>query len=82
MAQDAYTWTHRYPYSKPVMTADPILRHFNGVNYLRNSVKATVDAYDGKMSFYVVDEKDPLVQTWRKIFPDIFKSAGEMSDEL
>ena len=80
--QDAYTWTHRYPYSKPVMTADPTLRHFNGVNYLRNSVKATVDAYDGKMSFYVVDEKDPLVQTWRKIFPDIFKSAGEMSDEL
>ncbi|NLD06133.1 MAG: UPF0182 family protein, partial [Synergistaceae bacterium] len=80
--QDAFTWTHRYPYSKPVMTADPTLSHFNGVNYIRNSVKATVDAYDGKMSFYIVDEKDPLVQTWKKIFPDIFKSAGEMSEEL
>lgn len=80
--QDAFTWTHRYPYSKPVMAGDPTLRHFNGVNYLRNSIKATVDAYDGKMSFYVVDEKDPLVQTWRKIFPAIFKPAGEMSEEL
>ncbi|MEA4873713.1 MAG: UPF0182 family protein [Synergistaceae bacterium] len=80
--QDAFTWTHRYPYSKPVMTNDPTLQHFNGVNYIRNSVKATVDAYDGKMCFYVVDEKDPLVQTWRKIFPAIFKPAGEMSEEL
>lgn len=80
--QDAFTWTHRYPYSKPVMTPDPTLRHFNGVNYIRNSVKATVDAYDGKMSFYVVDEKDPVAQTWRKIFPSIFKPAGAMSEEL
>ena len=80
--QDAFTWTRRYPYSKPVMTNDPTLQHFNGVNYIRNSVKATVDAYDGKMCFYVVDEKDPLVQTWRKIFPAIFKPAGEMSEEL
>ncbi|MDD4159955.1 MAG: UPF0182 family protein [Synergistaceae bacterium] len=80
--QDAFTWTHRYPYSKPVMTQDPTLKHFNGVNYVRNSVKATVDAYDGKMSFYVVDDKDPIIQTWQKIFPDIFKAAGEMSDEL
>ncbi len=80
--QDAYTWTNRYPYSKPVETGDPTLRHYNGVNYLRNSVKITVDAYDGKMSFYVVDEKDPLVQTWRKIFPKLFRPAGEMSPEL
>jgi uncharacterized membrane protein (UPF0182 family) len=80
--QDAFTWTHRYPYSNPVMTPDPTLRQFNGVNYIRNSVKATVDAYDGKMSFYVVDEKDPLVKTWQKIFPAIFKPAGEMSKGL
>lgn len=80
--QDAFTWTHRYPYSKPVMTADPTLRHFNGVNYIRNSVKATVDAYDGKMSFYIVDEKDPVARTWQKIFPHIFKPAGAMSEEL
>lgn len=80
--QDAFTWTHRYPYSKPVATQDPTLRHFNGANYIRNSVKATVDAYDGKMSFYIVDEKDPVVKTWQKIFPAIFKSADEMADGL
>ncbi len=80
--QDAFTWTHRYPYSKPVMTLDPSLKHFNGLNYIRNSVKATVDAYNGKMSFYVVDDKDPVIQTWRKIFPSIFRPAGEMSDDL
>lgn len=80
--QDAFTWSHRYPYSKPVATADPTLMHFNGVNYIRNSVKATVDAYDGKISFYMVDEKDPLVQTWNKIFPGLLKPSGEMSKEL
>lgn len=80
--QDAYTWTHRYPYSRPVSTVDPTLRQFNGINYMRNSVKATVDAYDGKMSFYVVDEKDPLVQTWSKIFPKLFNSGGQMPADL
>lgn len=80
--QDAFTWSHRYPYSKPVATADPTLTHFNGVNYIRNSVKATVDAYDGKISFYMVDEKDPLVQTWNKIFPGLLKPSSEMSKEL
>lgn len=57
--RDAFTWSHRYPYSKPVATEDKTLVHFNGVNYIRNSVKATVDAYDGKMAFYIVDDKDP-----------------------
>lgn len=80
--QDCFTWTHRYPYSKPVATADPTLAHFNGVNYVRNSVKATVDAYDGRMNFYIVDDGDPLVQTWSKIFPSLFHKGGEMSPEL
>jgi len=80
--QDAYTWTHRYPYSQPVSTGDPTLRHFNGVNYVRNSVKITVDAYDGNIAFYIVDDKDPLVRTWQKIFPGLFKSAGSMSSEM
>ena len=62
MGAGSFTWTHRYPYSKPVMTLIT-LRHFNGVNYIRNSVKATVDTYGRKMSFYVVDEKDPVAQT-------------------
>lgn len=80
--QDAYTWSTRYPYSRPVSTADATLAQFNGVNYIRNSVKATVDAYDGKMNFYVVDDKDPLVQTWNKIFPGLFRPGNEMSKEL
>ncbi|MDO5562543.1 MAG: UPF0182 family protein [Synergistaceae bacterium] len=80
--QDAFTWSSRYPYSKPVATADRTLAQFNGVNYLRNSVKATVDAYDGRMKFYVVNDKDPLVMTWKKIFPGLFNSGGEMSPEL
>ncbi|MEG1641653.1 MAG: UPF0182 family protein [Synergistaceae bacterium] len=80
--QDAYTWSQRYPYSKPFITADNGLAHFNGVNYLRNSVKATVDAYNGKMKFYVVDEKDPIIKTWVKIFPDMFKKSSEMSEDL
>ena len=80
--QDAFTWANRYPYSKPVSTADRTLAQFNGVNYIRNSVKATVDAYDGKMKFYVVNDKDPLVATWKKIFPGLFNAGGEMSQEL
>ena len=76
--QDCFTWSERYPYSNPVSTADRTLATFNGVNYIRNSVKATVDAYDGKMTFYVVDEQDPLVQTWGKIFPGLFRSGREM----
>ena len=80
--QDAFTWSHRYPYSKPVSTEDKTLVHFNGVNYVRNSIKATVDAYNGKMTFYIVDDKDPLAATWNKIFPGLFRSGKEMSKEL
>ena len=76
--QDCFTWSERYPYSSPVSTSDRTLATFNGVNYIRNSVKATVDAYDGKMVFYVVDDQDPLVQTWSKIFPGLFRSGSEM----
>jgi len=80
--QDCFTWSERYPYSNPVSTADRVLANFNGVNYIRNSVKATVDAYDGKMVFYVVDDQDPLVQTWSKIFPGLFRSGKEMPANL
>ena len=80
--QDCFTWSQYYPYSKPVETGDRSLAHFNGVNYIRNSVKATVDAYDGKMTFYIVDDKDPMVQTWAKIFPAIFQSGKKMPDDL
>ena len=78
--QDAFTWTHRYPYSKPVMTPDPTLRHFNGVNYTRTASRPLSTPTMGRCHS-IVDEKDPVAQT-RKIFPSIFKPAGAMSEEL
>ncbi len=69
---DAYTSSNRFPYS----------RHYtaNGktINYLRNSVKATIDAYTGAVSFYVFDDADPIIAAYRAAFPELFKDAGEM----
>ena len=69
---DAYTASARYPYS----------RHYDvgsqPVNYIRNSVKATIDAYTGAVDFYVFDAADPLVAAYRKTFPALFKDASEM----
>lgn len=70
---DAYTTTDDYPYSEPV---------YRGNNYMRNSVKVVVDAYDGDVNYYVVDEDDPLIQAWQKIFPGLFHSFDEMPDGL
>ncbi len=69
---DAYTQSDRYPYSQPV----------NGVNYIRNSVKAVVDAYQGDVRLYLADERDPLIQTWARIFPGILKPLSEMPTDL
>ena len=80
--QDAFTWSDRYPYSKPFVTGDRSLSHFEGVNYLRNSVKAVADAYTGRMEFYAVDDKDPVIRSWMKIFPELFHEKGEMSEKL
>jgi uncharacterized membrane protein (UPF0182 family) len=55
---------------------------FDEVNYIRNSVKATVDAYDGSVKLYAWDDEDPILQTWDKVFPDIIKPMSEMSGEL
>src|SRR5690606_34602221 len=52
------------------------------VNYMRNSVKVVVDAYDGSTQFYVFDTKDPLVAAYRKVFPDLFQDASEMPTNL
>ena len=71
--QDAYTVSDRYPYS------DPIDGSFN---YIRNSVKITVDAFDGDLRFYVWDTSDPIVQTYREIFPDLFTDGESMPDSL
>ncbi|HEX9987469.1 MAG TPA: UPF0182 family protein [Chloroflexia bacterium] len=67
--QDAYTATDRYPYSSP----NP-----NGINYIRNSVKVVINAYDGSATFYVADDTDPLVRAYRGIFPALFKDISEM----
>ncbi len=70
---DAYTTTDRFPYSDP---------HRAGYNYVRNSVKITVDAYNGDVVFYVIDWDDPLVQTYHNIFPNIFRDIDEMPEGL
>ncbi len=67
--QDAYTVTDRYPYSTPWQ------RRFN---YMRNSVKAVVDAYHGTLDYYVSDPADPLIRTYQGIFPGLFKSMDEL----
>ncbi|HET7081768.1 MAG TPA: UPF0182 family protein [Chloroflexia bacterium] len=74
--QDAYTTSERYPNSTPLDT------DYGTVNYIRNSVKVVVDAYNGSMSFYVVDPKDPVITTYRRIFPDLFKDASQMPASL
>ena len=70
---DAFTLSDRYPYSKP----------FNGQdNYIRNSVKVTVDAYDGTTRFYLFDPKDPVAATYKKLFPRLFTSSSAMPQDI
>lgn len=76
--QDAYTSSDMYPYSSRSYG-----RFGNkGLNYIRNSVKVAVDAYNGDVAFYVIDEKDPIVATYASIFPDLFKPFAEMPADL
>ena len=75
--QDAYTVTGRYPYAEPIaISAEGGGREW--INYIRNSVKVVVDAYNGSLDFYIADENDPLVRSWSAIFPGLFKSSSEM----
>ncbi|MXW74875.1 MAG: UPF0182 family protein [Acidimicrobiaceae bacterium] len=81
---DAYTTTDRYPYSQRSEN-DRLQR--GGLagprfNYVRNSVKAVVDAYDGDVSFYVMPVEDPIIEAWRSAFPSLFSDFSEMPDEL
>lgn len=69
---DAYTESSRFPYSRHHEVED------NNVNYVRNSVKVVIDAYNGSVDFYVFDEQDPLIATYRNTFPTLFKSAAQM----
>ena len=86
---DGYTTSNNYPYSRSEELAQ-IVSDSNSpgvflrgqVNYIRNSVKATVNAYDGKVTLYEWDEKDPILKTWMKVFPDTVQPLSSMSGEL
>ena len=81
---DAYTTTSNYPYAQTRQTTNVSggsgLR--SGFNYVRNSVKVTVDAYDGNVILYVVDETDPIIAAWQKVFPEILRPVDEMPAAL
>ncbi|MGB5971705.1 MAG: UPF0182 family protein, partial [Nodosilinea sp.] len=70
---DAYTVSGRYPYSDP---GD------NDFNYIRNSVKVVVDAFNGSVSFFVSEPNDPIIQTWNRLLPDMFESLESMPNSL
>ncbi|HEU4488008.1 MAG TPA: UPF0182 family protein, partial [Actinomycetota bacterium] len=83
---DAYTSTPFYPYSQrqqlsDIVPADVPATLGGDANYIRNSVKVVIDAYDGTMNFYIVDEEDPLIQAWRNAFPALFTDE-QPSDDL
>jgi len=70
---DAYTVSDRFPYSQTIPRFG---------NYVRNSVKVVIDAYDGSMDFFISDPNDPIIQTWENVFPELFKELNEMSEDL
>jgi uncharacterized membrane protein (UPF0182 family) len=76
---DAYTTSDSYPYSQAYHGA---IHVFDNRNYLRNSVKAVVDAYNGSVTFYVFDGRDPIISAYRRMLPGFFKDAAEMPARL
>ncbi len=81
---DAYTTTSRYPYSQSADTSRlaPNSDLNANFNYVRNSVKVLIDSYTGKMTYYVVDQADPMIKAWRKAFPKLFTDGLEIDPEL
>ncbi|PKM80696.1 MAG: hypothetical protein CVU89_12210 [Firmicutes bacterium HGW-Firmicutes-14] len=69
---DAYTHTDKFPYSTPV----------GDLNYIRNSVKVVVDAYHGTVDYYIFDKNDPILKTYLKIFPGVFKDSSKLPSNL
>ncbi len=69
---DAYTVSDKYPYSQP----------YGDINYIRNSIKATVNAYDGEVNFYIVDEEDPIARCYDGIYKGLFKSSEEVPEGI
>ncbi|HEX2869339.1 MAG TPA: UPF0182 family protein [Ignavibacteriales bacterium] len=94
---DAYTTSNYYPYSQPFSAQENIpykegnetrtlttdfSGYLEGINYIRNSVKAVIDAYDGTVNFYVMDKKDPIIKVWSRIFPHLLKPKEEMPKDI
>ncbi|MBN2078814.1 MAG: UPF0182 family protein [Spirochaetes bacterium] len=73
---DAYTTTDRFPYSTPISIDR------KKINYIRNSVKVIIDAYNGGMDYYISDTKDPIIKVYAKLFPGIFKDMAKMPEHL
>jgi uncharacterized protein len=90
--QDAYTVSNRYPYAEPlannkaakILFKDQNTRSFldRKINYIRNSVKVSIDAYDGTVSLWAIDDTDPVLRTYRKIFPHLFTSPARISPAI
>jgi uncharacterized membrane protein (UPF0182 family) len=80
---DAYTVSDTYPYSQRVTVDSQEAGTLDGeLNYIRNSVKVVMDAHSGGLTFYVVDETDPIIQAWQQVFPDLFTPGAAASDSL
>ena len=73
---DAFTESSSYPYSTHHMVGD------NSVNYIRNSVKVVIDAYNGSVNFYIFDKQDPIIAAYRSVFPGLFKDNAEMPADI
>jgi len=73
---DGFTTSASYPYARHYRLGN------ERVNYIRNSVKATIDAYDGTVTFYVFDPEDPVIAGYRRIFPSLFRDAAEMTADI
>ncbi|PPK73839.1 hypothetical protein B0F88_101371 [Methylobacter tundripaludum] len=78
--QDAYTLSNKYPVSKPA--DDDFLEGHQDFNYIRNSVKVVVDAFDGDVDFYISDPSDAIIQAYSNAYPGVFKNLEEMPAEL
>jgi len=89
---DAYTSSDRYPYSEPLNQSNDVSSLLGNetiatlasadTNYVRDAAKVVIDAYDGSLEFYVVDEADPILATYRKIFPNLFRSVDETPESV
>ena len=89
---DAYTTSDRYPYAQPLIRSsdvaavlsDPAIATVarRGTNYIRDAAKVVIDAYDGSLAFYALDEQDPILATYQKIFPSLFQPASAIPPDL